>query len=316
MADVPRSVIALLVFALPWLTAGCSDDTWGEADDDSHPAGDDDVVAGDDDDQMGDDDQADDDATPPGDDDDATPPGDDDDTVAPVDCSLISANPAWEVCETGHDYCNGVFTDGAGCTAYCSAAGLVCTARYGGEPGCQKEPHNPLTCGESNGHNSDWCDCERPGGDDDDDTGCETDPYNPPVYQEQDYNQAAYTERHNWVLNCYPYAYTASGDEHEACDNQYSPDGSRTGTATFTFANLPRGWYEAYMGGRHTANRNPSGALFYVDGVGVIIDQVDESGDYVWDHHGRYCLEGTVEVVLDSTVNSGSDSVSGVKLEP
>ncbi len=303
-----NSLILALLF--PWVLAACSD-TWG--DDDGAPADDDDLTAGDDDDQVGDDDdQAGDD------DDDATPPDDDDDdTVAPVDCSLISANPAWEVCETGHDYCNGVFTDGAGCTAYCAAAGLVCTARYGGEPGCQKEPHNPLTCGESNGHDSDWCDCNRPGGgDDDDDTGCETDPYNPPYYMEQDYTQAVYTERHNWVLDCYPYAYTASGAEHQECDNQFNPDGSRTGTATFTFSNVPRGWYEAYMGGRHTANRNPAGALFYVDGVGVIIDQVDETGPYVWDYHGRYCLEGTVEVVLDSTVNSGSDSVSGVRLDP
>ena len=36
---------------------------------------------------------------------------------------------------------------------------MVCTARFGGEPGCQKEPQNTLTCGESNGHTSDWCEC-------------------------------------------------------------------------------------------------------------------------------------------------------------
>ena len=310
-ASSARYLLAAVLLALgsAW---GCgNDDTWGGEDDDSFPGPDDD----DDDQAAGDDDVADDDVS----DDDATPPDDDDDdTVAPVDCSLISANAAWEVCETGHDYCNGVFTDGAGCTAYCAAAGLVCAARYGGEPGCQKEPHNPLTCGESNGHDSDWCDCSRPGGgdDDDDDTGCETDPNNPPYQMEQDYTLAVYTERHNWVLDCYPYAYTASGAEHQECDNQFNPDGSRTGTATFTFSGVPRGWYEAYMGGRHTENRNPSGALFYVEGVGVVIDQVDASGDYVWDYHGRYCLEGTVEVVLDSAVNSGSDSVSGVRLVP
>jgi len=311
---ISRAFRPLLWAALPtlWLLAGCANDTWDGADDDSSPGpGDDDVSS---DDDQGDDDTAttDDDAS----DDDTTPADDDDDTVAPVDCSLISAaNPAWEVCETGVDFCNGVFTDGAGCTAYCAAASLVCTARFGGEPGCQKEPENPLTCGEVNGHNSDWCDCGLPEGDDDD-SGCESDPANMPYYMDQDYTQAAYTERHNWVLTCYPYAYTASGDEHMECDGDYSPDGSRTGTATFTFQNVPRGWYDAYMGGRHTANRNPSGALFIVDGNSVVIDQVDESGDYVWDYHGHYCLEGTVEVVLDSSVNSGSDSVSGVRLEP
>lgn len=81
--------------------------------------------------------------------------------VAPTDCALISANSAWEVCETGASYCAGVFTDGAGCESYCAAAGLTCTARYGGEPGCQKEPQNVLSCDDSNGHRSDWCECGR-----------------------------------------------------------------------------------------------------------------------------------------------------------
>jgi len=90
----------------------------------------------------------------PQDDDDA---GDDDDAT---DCSAISAaNPAWEVCETGPDFCAGVFTDGAGCEAYCAPAGLQCTARFGGEPGCVKEPENVLDCFENNGHQSDWCEC-------------------------------------------------------------------------------------------------------------------------------------------------------------
>ncbi len=85
---------------------------------------------------------------------------DDDDTGTGVDCALISAaNPAWEVCETGPDTCAGVFTDGAGCAAYCAPAGLACTARYGGEPGCIKEPQNVLDCHEDNGHQSDWCEC-------------------------------------------------------------------------------------------------------------------------------------------------------------
>ena len=85
---------------------------------------------------------------------------DDDDASGDVDCSLISsANPAWEVCVTGPDSCAGVFTDGAGCQAYCAPAGLTCTARYGGEPGCIQEPDNVIDCHASNGHQSDWCEC-------------------------------------------------------------------------------------------------------------------------------------------------------------
>lgn len=77
-----------------------------------------------------------------------------------VDCAAIeAANPAWEVCETGPGFCAGVFTDGAGCEAYCAAAGLACHAKYGGEPGCVKEPANVLACGDANGHQSDWCEC-------------------------------------------------------------------------------------------------------------------------------------------------------------
>jgi len=77
-----------------------------------------------------------------------------------VNCALITqANPAWEVCETGSQFCAGSYTDGAGCQAYCAAAGMVCVARYGGEPGCQKEANYPIPCNESNTHLSDWCEC-------------------------------------------------------------------------------------------------------------------------------------------------------------
>lgn len=237
-----------------------------------------------------------------------------------VDCAMISAeNPAWEVCETGPTACAGVFTDGAGCQAYCAAAGLVCTSRFGGEPGCQKEPENPIDCAASNGHQSDWCTC-GPGDssgteDDDGDADCEGDPARPPVSVEMAYTDAVYSERHNWVLDCRDYAYSAHGSEHQDCDAAFHPDGGRTGTASFVFEDLPRGLYDAYMGGRHTENRNPSGALFTVDGHAAVIDQTT-GADYTWDLHGQYCLEGRVEVVLDSTVNSGSDSVFGVRLEP
>jgi hypothetical protein len=244
----------------------------------------------------------------------------DDTAEEPVDCSLISAaNAAWEVCEEGPIECAGVFTDGAGCEAYCASAGLVCLARYGGEPGCQKEPENPIDCDTSNGHQSDWCTCgpgesggDEPAGGDSD---CESDLDTPPLSVQIAYTDATYTERNNWVLNCRDYAYTAQSSEHQECDSIYQPDGSRSGTATFLFEDLPRGLYDAYMGGRHTENRNPSGALFIVDGHSVAIDQTTGS-DYEWDYHGQYCLEGRVEVVLDSSVNNGSDSVFGVLLEP
>lgn len=77
-------------------------------------------------------------------------------------CDGIRANAAWEVCEETATTCKGVFTDGAGCGAYCAAAGMICVARFGGEPGCQKESQNVLTCAEDNGHASDWCECEGP----------------------------------------------------------------------------------------------------------------------------------------------------------
>lgn len=75
-------------------------------------------------------------------------------------CDGIRSNPAWEVCEETATRCAGVFTDGAGCVAYCGAAAMTCTARFGGEKGCQKEPANVLGCGDNNGHASDWCECE------------------------------------------------------------------------------------------------------------------------------------------------------------
>jgi hypothetical protein len=77
-----------------------------------------------------------------------------------VDCAAISkANPSWEVCESGPSFCAGVFADGAGCAAFCAAVGLPCTARFGGDVGCVKEPQNPLACAAQTGHQSDWCEC-------------------------------------------------------------------------------------------------------------------------------------------------------------
>ncbi|MBI5549849.1 MAG: hypothetical protein HY901_38675 [Deltaproteobacteria bacterium] len=98
-------------------------------------------------------------------------PGLDAGGTPPVNCQLISAaNPAWEVCLTGAQFCAGVFTDGAGCAAFCAPVGLACTARFGGSPGCQKEPQNVRSCGETTWE-SDWCECGVAGPGDQPDAG-------------------------------------------------------------------------------------------------------------------------------------------------
>jgi len=246
-------------------------------------------------------------------------------SVAALECARISeANPQWEVCTESPDECAGVFADGAGCAAFCAAAGLVCTGRFGGEPGCQLEPDNPMDCAADNGHASDWCVCGRPdasnpGADPPDAPGdplCPGDAQNPPMRLQMGYREAAYTQRHNWVLNCYDYAYTAHGAEHEECDPDFEPDGSRRGTATFTFLDVPPGNYRVMIGSRHTENRNGAGAVFLVNGRRSVMDQRVNAPERVWEPHGDHCLSGRVDVVLDSTPNAGSDSVFGVRLEP
>jgi hypothetical protein len=75
-------------------------------------------------------------------------------------CLGISENPSFEVCETTATTCAGVFNGAEGCAAYCAAAGMVCTARFGAGSGCSKETNYPITpCDVSNGHGSDWCEC-------------------------------------------------------------------------------------------------------------------------------------------------------------
>jgi len=111
-----------------------------------------------------------------------------------------------------------------------------------------------------------------------------------PVEAELNFRQATYTQRHNWVLGCYDYAYTGRGAEHQECDAQFQPDGSRLGTASLTFVNVPPGRYNVFVGRRHTENRNPAGARFLVNGQVSIIDQRIHSPDRVWDLHGRHCL--------------------------
>ena len=131
------------------------------------------------------------------------------------------------------------------------------------------------------------------------------------------YQDATYTKRHNWVLRCDDYAFTAHGDEHlpEDCDGLYAPDGTRKGKAIFAFPDLTEGTYEIRIRARHTVNRNPLGALFVVDGEGKRVDQRDDLS-YTTDVWGSKALAGDVEVVLDSSMESESDSVIWVKLAP
>jgi len=81
-------------------------------------------------------------------------------------CSGISANKNYELCAWTATTCAGNYLNGAGCKTYCAAAGMVCTARFGGDKGCKKEPQNPIACNASNGHLSDWCECAYPPGKD------------------------------------------------------------------------------------------------------------------------------------------------------
>lgn len=131
----------------------------------------------------------------------------------------------------------------------------------------------------------------------------------------QHYRQAEFRQRHNWVLDCRDYAYTASGDEHRECDGTYNPDGERRGRAIFTFNNVIADRYEVWVEGRNTENRNPEGALFIVEGVERRIPQRDDRG-FVYQLHGTYDLSGTVTVILNSLRENQSDSVRHVRLTP
>ena len=148
---------------------------------------------------------------------------------------------------------------------------------------------------------------------------CPEAPPQPPKAVQLDYNDAVYTKRHNWVLRCDfqdGYAFTAKGDQAQLdCGALYDPDGTRTGTATFTFVDLAPATYEITIRARHSANRNPKGALFVVDGEAKRVDQT-VGEDIVTDIWGTKALAGTIEVVLDSDMEPESDSVTWVRLEP
>lgn len=145
-------------------------------------------------------------------------------------------------------------------------------------------------------------------------------PTGPRVTRRVTYPNARYTNRGNFVFRCDAgYAYTARGDHAaEDCTGGYNPDGTLRGTATFSFPAVVPGTYDVIVTSRHSSNRNTLGALFRVNGEERRIDQRSGPGtltlvDDVW---GRRALAGDVTVVLDSTVNRGSDSVAAVTLRP
>ena len=145
-------------------------------------------------------------------------------------------------------------------------------------------------------------------------------PTGPAVERTIGYRAATYTQRGNWVFRCDAnYAYTARGDHaSEDCTGGYAPDGTLRGTATFRFTNVAAATYDVLIGSRHSSNRNDMRALFTVNGEANRIDQRTGDGALaiVTDVWGRRALSGTVTVVLDTTRNSGSDSVSFVTLRP
>jgi hypothetical protein len=141
-----------------------------------------------------------------------------------------------------------------------------------------------------------------------------------PVERRLGYREATFTNRFNFVNRCDAnYVYSARSDHPgEDCDNAYRPDGTLRGTVTFTFRDVVSATYDVLVVSRHSSNRNDAMALFVVNGEGRRIDQRTGSGTLtlVTDLWGRRALGGTVTVVLDTTSNRGSDSVSSVILRP
>lgn len=83
----------------------------------------------------------------------------------PVDCSGITA-AGYELCASSATTCEAVFTDGAGCTAVCAAAGLTCaSARENVDGACEADTAlSAVDC--DSGHDSDYCICSGPAGGD------------------------------------------------------------------------------------------------------------------------------------------------------
>ncbi len=149
---------------------------------------------------------------------------------------------------------------------------------------------------------------------------CPEPPPPPAEARQLSFEDAVYTQRHNWVLRCDfmdGYAFTAKGADQIPldCGKEYAPDGTTHGTATFLFTDVAPGEYLITIKSRHTTNRNPKGALFVVAGEARRVKQNDAL-DFWVDTWGTKQLAGDVEVVLDSTMEVASDSVTWVRLEP
>lgn len=149
---------------------------------------------------------------------------------------------------------------------------------------------------------------------------CDAPPPPPPpmaVERSVGYRQAEYTQRRHWVVLCNDYAFTARGNEHldADCDGAYRDGGPRTGTAIFRFGGLVEATYEVIIRSRHTANRNPRGALIIVAGEERRISQVSDR-DRTNDVWGQKRMGGDVEVILDSSREDESDSIISVTLRP
>ena len=234
----------------------------------------------------------------------------------PVDCTGIASTPGYELCESSATTCAGVYSNSSNCTAFCAAAGLDCVGHFGGEPGCMGPETVSYPCSTDTGHVSDWCVCEGEATTPPPPT-CGGDPGSRTM-RSMHYRDASFSPRSSWVLTCRDYAYTARFDEHEACDASYRA-GSGVGTATFHFSGVPTGSYDVFVSGMHTNNRNPSGMLVRVSSGPTVesarISQRDGSNAIQNDLVGRYCVSGTIDVVIDSST-AQSDSVRTVSLVP
>ncbi|MEM7155090.1 MAG: hypothetical protein AAF799_19745 [Myxococcota bacterium] len=144
------------------------------------------------------------------------------------------------------------------------------------------------------------------------------------VEQTIGYRDAEYTGRHNWVLRCDgpEYAFTAANGKHadKDCDGLYAPDGSAHGTATFHFEDVVEDDYLVQVHAYHTWNRNPNGALVWVEGVSGRVHQRSEAegvSSFETVDWGIAHLSGDVDIVMDSAEGGyASDAVSWIRIVP
>ncbi len=144
------------------------------------------------------------------------------------------------------------------------------------------------------------------------------------VEQTIDFRDAEYTGRHNWVLRCdgLDYAFTAANPKHtdSDCEGLYAPDGSAHGTAIFHFQDVVEDDYRVEIHAYHTWNRNPNGALVFVDGLSGRVNQRSKAeGVHYFDtaQWGIAHLSGDVDIVMDSSEPGyASDSVAWIRIVP